>query len=569
MNKNTSPQTRSASRSRAQVRGRGGTASSKSAARVASKVGSQARARRATAPTTMAGRIRRMLWTVAIPNVVVVLIVLSVALAVLLLTSSPLAWLPTIVAESWMVFNLAPVSAGGIELSAMPLLPAGLLAFVVGYRVRQAIKHKVSINDLLVLLACVVAVPLVLTIIAWLMLWDAGKVYDVSPPNFFAVLPRMLLLHLVALAGGMGSRLWKALAKRFGFPRMLVDAAVTALRYLGALSAVAALVFVIVGIVGWSRQGQLMDSYPEIDGVGTFLLYCLSLLYLPNAIVGTGGVLAGSEFQFGPESSVSLFSIHMVPLPPLPIVGVVPGAVSSWAIGLLALPICAAIVVVWRARRHVNFAFAAAATVFVALFTLIASCFVTGALGTYGATGLNVWSTTGLVTLWFAAVAFAFACAFAIGAWHASRSASTYAAAAADEAEEAAGEATLTDGDTTGADAGADAAAGAAPDDVVNADVVDAEIEESDASDVGEAEDADDAEETEDIKESTVGEPEASSSQTEEGADEQAEEPADEQPNQAQGDVDLSKEGAEVVEEEPGVVEGEIVEEFPQEGSKD
>lgn len=107
---------------------------------------------------------------------------------------------------------------------------------------RQAIKHKVSINDLLVLLACVVVVPLVLMIIAWLMLWDAGKVYDVSPPNFFAVLPRMLLLHLVALAGGMGPRLWMALAKRFGFPRMLVDAAVTALRYLGALSAVAALV---------------------------------------------------------------------------------------------------------------------------------------------------------------------------------------------------------------------------------------------------------------------------------------------------------------------------------------
>ena len=86
-----------------------------------------------------------------------------------------------------------------------------------------------------------VAVPLVLTIIAWLMLWDAGKVYDVSPPNFFAVLPRMLLLHLVAARRALGPRLWKALAKRFGFPRMLVDAAVTALRYLGALSAVAAL----------------------------------------------------------------------------------------------------------------------------------------------------------------------------------------------------------------------------------------------------------------------------------------------------------------------------------------
>ncbi|QQE53107.1 hypothetical protein I6I11_00010 [Corynebacterium striatum] len=86
------------------------------------------------------------------------------------------------------------------------------------------------------------------------------------PAELLAVLPRMLLLHLWPWRRH-GPRLWKALAKRFGFPRMLVDAAVTALRYLGALSAVAALVFVIVGIVGWSRQGQLMDSYPAIDGV--------------------------------------------------------------------------------------------------------------------------------------------------------------------------------------------------------------------------------------------------------------------------------------------------------------
>ncbi|QQE53106.1 hypothetical protein I6I11_00005 [Corynebacterium striatum] len=50
------------------------------------------------------------------------------------------AWLPTIVAESLMVFNLAPVSAGGIELSVMPLLPAA--SRFCGGIVRQAIKHK-------------------------------------------------------------------------------------------------------------------------------------------------------------------------------------------------------------------------------------------------------------------------------------------------------------------------------------------------------------------------------------------------------------------------------------------
>ena len=65
---------------------------------------------------------------VAVPNLVVVLGILVVALAALLLSSSPMAWLPTVVGEAWMVFNLAPIRAGGIDLGIVPALPALLLA---------------------------------------------------------------------------------------------------------------------------------------------------------------------------------------------------------------------------------------------------------------------------------------------------------------------------------------------------------------------------------------------------------------------------------------------------------
>lgn len=567
MNKNTSPQTRSASRSRAQVRGRGGAGSSKPAARVANKVGSQARARRATAPTTLAGRIRRMLWTVAIPNAVVVLVVLAVALAALLLTSSPLAWLPTIVAEAWMVFNLAPISAGGIELSVLPLLPAGVLAFIVGRRIRQAIKHKVSIKDLLVLLGCVVGVPLLLSIIAWLMLWDAGKVFDVSPPNFFVVLPRMLLLHLSALAGGMGSRLWKALVKRFGMPRMLVDAAQVALRYLGVLFAASAVVCLIVAIVGWSRQSEMMNAYPSIDGLGGFLLYLISALYIPNAVIGTGGILSGSEFQFGPESSISLFSIHMVSLPPLPIVGVVPSSIAPWAVGLLVVPIASAIYVVWRARRHVNFFFAVAASAFVAFFTLLLSYFVSGVLGIYGTTGLNVWTATGLVALWFAAIALGFACAFAIGAWHASRNASAAAAAESDKAEEAAADAAFADAEAEEAEVEDAEAEETAPNTSEGA--VAESIKPDAASENATGEES--AEE-ESVPEEPMGAPEEESvadAPEDDEADETAVEKANESAEEAAEEAaeETAKPADSGVEAE--VIDGEIVEEFPQEPHKD
>ncbi|MDK6542961.1 hypothetical protein QP309_23690, partial [Escherichia coli] len=65
-----------------------------------------------------------MLIVVGVPHLVVVLGILVVAIAALLLTSSPFAWLNTIVGEAWMVFNLAPIRAGGIDIGVLPVLPA-------------------------------------------------------------------------------------------------------------------------------------------------------------------------------------------------------------------------------------------------------------------------------------------------------------------------------------------------------------------------------------------------------------------------------------------------------------
>lgn len=287
MNKNRSPQSRSSSRPRAQVRGHGervGHADRSapaarrerrdSAQRIKGAETARAQARRASGPTTPLGRLRRMSAVVAVPNLVVVLGILVVALAALLLSSSPMAWLPTVVGEAWMVFNLAPIRAGGIDLGIVPALPALLLVWLVGRRVRAAVKDKVSINDLLVLAACVFAVPFILTSIAWFMLWDAGKVYDVAPPGYLSVLPRMLLLHAAALVYGMGTRLWKALAKRSGVPRVLVDAARIGFNYLGALCAVGLVLTLILWVAG--RVSRRCWPATRTSMPWALLAWCLS-----------------------------------------------------------------------------------------------------------------------------------------------------------------------------------------------------------------------------------------------------------------------------------------------------
>lgn len=552
MNKNTSPQSRSTPRPRSQARGRTvqterapraphATATQKphnSAERVARKAGSKAKARRTPAPLTKAGRIRQLFMSAALPNIIVVLIIVALAFGALLLFGSPLAWLPTIVAEAWMVFNLAPVSAAGVDLSFLPALPALILATVVAVRVRAAVKHKVSVKDLAILVACVVGVPVVLTCIAWVMLWDAGKVFDVSPPNLAAALARVIVVHLAAMAAGMGTRLWRALAKRYGAPPLLVDAALIALRYLAYLAIGATVVFVLIFIVNFSRQGEMMDEYPSISGLGVFTLILLSLLYIPNAIVSTGAVLVGSEFSAG-EAQVSLFSTHLVPLPPLPITGGIPASSPGWAVVFMVVPLIAATMSLYKKRP--SFQKVLAATVATAVIMFFACYLVSGTLGYYGHTGPHLWTAAGLAALWIAVVGLAVAAAFALMNWRDARAAEAEAESSAAEVAEV--EASEEDSE--------DAAESA--EDTASEDTTDAEQSDADKAEADEA-DGDDADA--DLDESETDEDENES----ESSDGDAAESAAEETEDAADDDDAAAESTDTADTVDEVIEGEVVE---------
>ncbi|UQZ27532.1 hypothetical protein CACC_04080 [Corynebacterium accolens] len=543
MNKNTSPQSRSTPRPRSQARGRTvqterapraphATATQKphnSAERVARKAGSKAKARRTPAPLTKAGRIRQLFMSAALPNIIVVLIIVALAFGALLLFGSPLAWLPTIVAEAWMVFNLAPVSAAGVDLSFLPALPALILATVVAVRVRAAVKHKVSVKDLAILVACVMGVPVVLTCIAWVMLWDAGKVFDVSPPNLAAALARVIVVHLAAMAAGMGTRLWRALAKRYGAPPLLVDAALIALRYLAYLAIGATVVFVLIFIVNFSRQGEMMDEYPSISGLGVFTLILLSLLYIPNAIVSTGAVLVGSEFSAG-EAQVSLFSTHLVPLPPLPITGGIPASSPGWAVVFMVVPLIAATMSLYKKRP--SFQKVLAATVATAVIMFFACYLVSGTLGYYGHTGPHLWTAAGLAALWIAVVGLAVAAAFALMNWRDAR---------AVEADSSAAEASEEDSEDTAESA----------EDTASEDTTDAEQSDADKAEADEA-DGDDADADLDESETDEDESESGDGEDSESAANDADDAAD--------DDDAAAESTDTADTVDEVIEGEVVE---------
>ncbi|MGO2114497.1 cell division protein PerM [Corynebacterium casei] len=477
MSKNTSPQSRSTSGPRSSARGRGKVkAASPSAARVAKTVGEESKARRATGPVTWGSRLRRMFFVVAVPNLVAFFSLVVIALATVLLTTSPSAWLPTAIAESWMVTNLAPVVAGGITISALPILPALILGWMLAGNVHRAIKDKVSINDLLALLGWVIVVPVILIGIAWFMLWDAAQVYDLSPPPLGPTIARALVLHLTALVIGMGPRLWRALAKRYKVPRAVVDGVVLAVQSLLVLLVVAAVVLLALFIFNVDNQALVMDSYPHLAGLGLFSVIGLSLLYLPNILIAAVGVLLGSEFHIG-DASVSLFSVHLVPLPPLPLLGVVPGTAAPWAIGLLVLTAIAIAFV--GVKKKPNFLQAAVSGVAAGVLVLVFGYFVSGELGYYQAVGPMLLMSAGLAVVWVAGINLAVAAGFAINA---RRNAEPAAAAATDtsaeaaEAEDSAEDADLADK----ADAQDDA--DGSVDQADNNAVLDAETDEEDSA---------------------------------------------------------------------------------------
>ncbi len=344
-------------------------------------------------------RLRRKLPTAILPHILAVLLIVVIAAITLLVTSTPLSALPASVGSAWLVLNAAPISLDGVALGVVPLVPAILFAWVISCRVHRAVKDRVSLADLGVLTAGLVGLPLVLTLIALFMVYDAASVYPVDlPPVGHAVLAT-LLVHLGALVTGMRARLWRALAHRFGSPDWLVDAARTAAQFVG-LTAGAGLLAWLLGLA--LHGGEVAEIFASAHGVGEALLIVLiTLLYLPNAVISAGAVLLGSEVHAG-AASVSLFSVHLVPLPPLPVFSAVPAEMPAWAMVFLLLPALAG---AWLAyRRLPDWREALAGAAFAGVFAWAACYLAGGEMGVYGATGPMAWLAGLLAAVWLGVV---------------------------------------------------------------------------------------------------------------------------------------------------------------------
>ncbi|MEV4633166.1 DUF6350 family protein [Rhodococcus coprophilus] len=364
-------------------------------------------------------RFRILVGTAARLPAVTVAVVATVMVTTLVVANSDLTGVYAAVAGAWLALHQVTLTIDGTSLGVLPLLPTGLLVWLSARGAGSAADavvaytgYRLEGRDIARITAATLAGPLIVTVIALVVMQDASAVLPVASPNPAAALAWVTGLYLLAALLGIGSRTWRPAVSRYGVPEWLVLSVRPAARAVLGMFAVGG-VLVVAGLVwSWTTVGDLLARGESWTGV--LGLTVLSILYLPNLVIGASALLAGSTVQFG-QVRLSLFEASGGDLPALPILAAIPAgpAHALWPV-LLAVPATVgALLGRFAAQRTLQaqadgapvgsldaartvLAAAAAAGLVTAAITWAAG----GPLGIFGVVGANWWLAGVLVFAW-------------------------------------------------------------------------------------------------------------------------------------------------------------------------
>ncbi|WP_327093853.1 DUF6350 family protein [Nocardia vinacea] len=338
-------------------------------------------------------RARVLLLVAARPTTYALVAVVVLILAALLSSGSSLAGTSGAIAAGWLAAHQVPLMIGKTSLELLPLLPTGLFAWATGRDCARAVEPDSSRADLGWIVGASLAGPLLVTAVCLAVAEDASGVVALQPPNTLAAFGWVGGVHLVGAAGGIASRCRRRLFTLLRLPDWAIAGAFGAGRTVVRLLTCAIVVVIVSFLAHWSRIGDTFHTAGNAAGVLGLIL--LSLAYLPNVVIATVGVLVGSGAQFG-DASIGVFSVVGGPIPAVPLMAAVPtGPAEGWWPVLLLIP--AAVGVLGgldigrtshdrAAAPWATLTSAGVATVTLVLLGAVAS----GDLGTFGQFGLDL-----------------------------------------------------------------------------------------------------------------------------------------------------------------------------------
>ena len=331
----------------------------------------------------------------AVPVVALALLALVVAVT-MALAGSGFGAFGAVLGSAWLCLHQVPLSVGGVEISALPLLPTiAVFVAVVRYAGPSA-RLRTTPADLGALVAAAAGGPLLITALALALVFDGSSVVPVNPPNALWAFASTVLIYGGGTLAGIGRRDWREWCERAGITGDRLTDLVAGVRtgVLAALMLVGAgaVAVCLLLIVNWQSVSAVIAGGNGFDGY--LGLVVVSLLYLPNLAVDGAAALLGTPVHMG-AATVDVFDPQSGAVPALPILAILPGPPPIrflWA-AVLVVPLGVAVWAALQMRHHDpmrnlrRVAISAAAAAAALLVATVIAGGTVGELGRAGAEG--------------------------------------------------------------------------------------------------------------------------------------------------------------------------------------
>jgi hypothetical protein len=342
------------------------------------------------------------------PSLVALVIIAAVTLVQLVVANSDLTGTLGAVASMWLAVHLVPISIGGQQLGVLPLAPAALMVWATARGTARITAPRGTWFVTRWIVGSALGGPLLIAAIALAVVHDAASVITVlQTPNALRAFAGVLAVHGLGALIGVGSKVGPRVLAQLGLPAWLLDTVRPAMISLATLLSLSCAVVAASLVVHW---GTMHDLFGITDSFfGQLSLMLLSLLYLPNVVVGAAAMAVGSSAHIG-FATFSAFTVFGGDIPALPILAAAPtpplgpvwvallivGAVAAVAIGqqcaLRPLPLPTAL------------AKLAVASMLAAVSLALLAVAAGGALGNFGNVGVDQVTLIPGVLFWFGSV---------------------------------------------------------------------------------------------------------------------------------------------------------------------
>jgi Family of unknown function (DUF6350) len=342
------------------------------------------------------------------PSVVALVVIAAVTLLQLLIANSDMTGAPGAIASMWLGVHQVPVSIGGRELGVMPLLPVLAMVWGTARTTTAATSAQASWFVTRWVVASALGGPLLIAAICLAVIHDAASVLtELQTPNALRAFCGVLAVHAIGAAVGVGTRIGRRLLTASPLPNWLPDAFRAATAGVLALVGLSGVVMTGSLVVHWATMNEL---YAITDSVfGQFSLTVLSILYVPNVMVGTAAVAVGSSAHVG-LATFSSFTVFGGDIPALPVLAAVPSPPLGpiW-VALLIVAAASAVAVGQQCARRPLPLLQALAKLIVAGAVAAAVMALLGyagggRLGNFGDVGVDQTTFGPAVFLWFVGI---------------------------------------------------------------------------------------------------------------------------------------------------------------------